>query len=157
VEIDVGRVEPVGIGSQGAAHPVAAGGDHQPVRGLHRPAPRDEFAGQPVKQLGVAWFLPHDAEVVDCPHQPLAKMVLPEPVDQDARQERIGAGIDHAPGQLEPAAALGDSRLVRASQDFEKPPRYECARIAVTASISRLFSGRPGTTAGPVKPPASAP
>ena len=82
----------------------------------------------------MAWLLAHEAEIVNGSHQPLAEMVLPEPVDQDPRQERIGTRIDHLSGEFEPAAAVGDARLAGATEDFEKPPGDRRARIAVIAA-----------------------
>ena len=101
---------------------------------LERPAPGDQLAGQPVEQLGMAGFLAHGAEVVGRLDDPFAEMVLPDPVDQHARQERVGRGIDHPPGQLEPAAAAGSpADESEPAQDLQEPPRDDLAEVFVTA------------------------
>ena len=54
-----------------------------------------QLGGQPVEQLGMARLSPHGAEVIGRLDDPFAEMMLPEPVDQHARQQRIGRRVDH--------------------------------------------------------------
>ena len=65
----------------------------------------DEAAGQVVEQLGMRRRRPADAEIVRGLDDALAEVVLPDPVHEDARRQRIGPVGDPL-GQLAPPAAL---------------------------------------------------
>ena len=48
------------------------------------PAPGDKFGCQPVEQLGMGGRLAHATEITRCAGQSLAKMILPDAIDDHA-------------------------------------------------------------------------
>ena len=67
------------------------GARHDPlVERLEPPAVLDQLGGQPFEQLGVGRALALRAEVVGGGDDPAAEVVLPEPIDGDARRQRPG-------------------------------------------------------------------
>ena len=70
---------------------------------LEPPAGGHKLGGQPVEQLGMAGRVAHDAEIVRRGDEPLAKMELPDPVDDHARRQRV-LGAGQPASQPEPAA-----------------------------------------------------
>ena len=73
---------------------------------LDTPSRFDEPASEPIEELGVRGGLAAGAKVVARRHEPTAKMLLPDPVDHDARRERVLFTGDPA-GEFDPAAAAG--------------------------------------------------
>ena len=112
-------------------------GHDQPVQRLEPPAARHELARQPVEQLGMRRRLAQPAEVARCGHEPLAEMILPDPVDDHPRaQADCRPGRASAPG---PAAA-------RSSQ--ARPPRARSWRVRVEGP-----RGSPGSMGSGLRPP----
>jgi hypothetical protein len=68
---------------------IQGGGDHQPMQRLLAPASCHDFRGEPVEQLRVGRGLAARAEVAGRRHDSAAEVMLPEPVDDDARREGI--------------------------------------------------------------------
>ena len=68
--------------------------DDPAVKGLEPPAAADEFAREPVEQRGMDRFIALGAKIVGGSRQPLAEMVLPDPVDGDPRQQAAGPLLD---------------------------------------------------------------
>ena len=58
-------------------------------------------------------------EIVHAADDALSEMMLPQPVDEDARQDRRLEWIDHMLGQFEPAAAVVGQLHLRAADDFQ--------------------------------------
>ena len=96
-------------------------GDDQAEQGLRVPARAHVLAGQPVEQLGMARRLALGAEVLLGLDQADAEQLRPEPVDGDARGQRI-AGIDEpapAPGgRAVPLPAAGGTRPARRARPW---------------------------------------
>jgi hypothetical protein len=70
--------------------PISGAGDDQPMDRLEPPAAGRELVGEPLQQLRMRGPLAADAEVADGAHQALPEVVLPDPVDHHAGQERAG-------------------------------------------------------------------
>ena len=86
--------------------PPGAGGQDQPVNPLERPAGRDQFRRQPVEQFRVSGEDSVHAEIVECRGEAGAEVVLPKPVDDHPRRERVVRGRDPL-RQLESPLLLG--------------------------------------------------
>src|SRR5262245_18850197 len=56
---------------------------------FHRPAVLNELAGEPVEQLRMRRGIDARAKIVGGADQTPAEVVLPQPVDQDARRQRV--------------------------------------------------------------------
>src|SRR5688572_19915297 len=56
---------------------------------LETPPALHELDGEPVQQFGMGRLLTHLAEIVDCRHDAAAEVMVPHPVDDDARGQRI--------------------------------------------------------------------
>ena len=81
-------------------------GEHDlAVDRLDRPAGGDEPGGEPVEQLGMGRRFAAEPEVGRRGDDPPAEVVLPDPVDHDARRQGI-VGLSQPLRQLEPSAAL---------------------------------------------------
>ena len=75
-----------------------------------------------IQQLGMSRPRSQHAEVVDGRHNPPAKHMLPDPVHQYPRHQRV---VRAGPllGQFPPAAAAGGREWFLTRQGFERPPR----------------------------------
>ncbi len=56
---------------------------------LERPLLSDQLGGQPVEQFGMARHRTTAAEIIGRGDQPLAKVVLPEPIDDHPGRQRM--------------------------------------------------------------------
>ena len=114
---------------------------------LEPPAVRDVPAGQPVEQLGMRRRAAVEAEVAGRGDDPLAEVVVPDPVDHHPRRQRIGRVADPA-RQGEPALALGGVlRRARAAGRSRRPPREPPRRPAASGRRGGARgSGRAGRT-----------
>jgi NAD(P)-dependent dehydrogenase (short-subunit alcohol dehydrogenase family) len=101
----------VGIDPRRSRHsarclPVGGGSHDQPVHPLQAPrgtvGGMQQLAGEPVEQFRMRGKAPLKTEVAGCPHQSLAKMKAPQPVDDDPRRERIGGVGDPFGERLAP-------------------------------------------------------
>ena len=102
-----------------------------------------ELRGQIVEPLGMGGALAHHPEVIGCADDALAERVLPEPVDQDTRQQRIGSG-GHALCQLQSAAALLRAQRSAAITHFQKATgHHPTRRPVVAAQMDRLVHAVP--------------
>jgi len=111
-----------------AARTEGAGRDHEPQQVLHRPAVVREVIGQEIQQFRMRGLLTRTAPVVRRPHQRLAEMPLPDPVDHDPRRERI--------------VGTGDPPRRNATATSRSP--YQ------GSATWRLVASRPGATTNPV-------
>src|SRR5262249_41646773 len=82
------------------------------VQSLQRPVLLHQECGQVVEQLRVARAVPERAEIRGSADDPLAEVVLPDAVRDDARGERIET-VGNGLGQLQAACPTGE-RLRRA-------------------------------------------
>ena len=114
----------------------------QAVHGLDRPARLHEPAGQPVEQLGMGRRLALAAEVAGRADDPLAEVVLPDPVDHHAGGHRVVGPGDPA-RQLQPAAPRGDRGRLPAREGLREVPRDAARRAARSSPGCR--SARPGS------------
>src|SRR6266852_1991348 len=73
------------------------------------------------------------AKIPRSAHDPLAKVMLPDPVDHDASGQRIGRTGDPA-RQLHPAAAPRNRRLVLTGKDAREAARHELAKPIITTA-----------------------
>src|SRR5205823_2924245 len=69
------------------------------------PTVADKLAGQPIEQLGVSRRRTGFSEVAQRRDDPCSKVVLPEPIDDDARGERV-IGCSQPARKREPSARL---------------------------------------------------
>ena len=84
-------------------------GHDQGVERLDAPPLADEFGREPVEQLRMGWGHARTAEVVRGGDDPVAEVLLPDPVDEDPRgQGMIGPGEPAREGEPPPRA--GSSR-----------------------------------------------
>ncbi len=77
-------------------------------------------AARSSSKLGVSRLPPHHPEVIGGRHDPLAEVVLPDPVDHHPGQQRI-PGINHPLRKFEPAAPRSRDGLLPACDRFKKP------------------------------------
>ena len=124
---------------------------------LGAPALVDQATRQPVEQFGMAGRLGAEAEVAGRADQPGAEVVHPDPVDPDARRQRIG-GVDDRPRQLQPPAPVRERLRVGPGDRGEevaghlvplvrRVPPPEDARLAQLRAIDqghRVRRGRRG-------------
>src|SRR6185369_7719673 len=113
------------------------GAEDQAVERLDRPTAVDEPAGEVVEQLGMGRRRAADAEIVRRLDDALPEMVLPDPVHEDARRERI-VPISNPLRELPPAAAPFVRRQRLAAQDLEEPPRNFGAQVPGLAPDQHL-------------------
>ena len=128
--VELGQVRKIGVF---ARLPKSLAGHDQPIQLLDAPAVIDEPHGQPVEQFGMRRPRAHLAKIVRRGHQPAAKMLLPDAVDDHPGGERIrgrsdplrqrqpaaiGPGGNRVPGGrlLAIARAEGRARARRAKQ-----------------------------------------
>ena len=90
---------------------------------LERPLVLDELAGEPVEQFGMRGGRAADAEVVFGGDEPLAKMMLPDAVDDHPRGERVVRPCQPV-GQVLAAAARLVSRQRIAPEHGQKASRH---------------------------------
>jgi hypothetical protein len=83
--------------------PINGAGHQQPVHGLHAPTAPDEFAGQPVEQLGVGGRRPRFAEIAGRLDERLAEVMLPQPVHHHPGGQRM-IGPHQPSGEGQPAS-----------------------------------------------------
>ena len=105
----------------------------EPVHPLDLPAASHEFVGQPVEQFRMRRRLAELAEVVGRRHDAAAEVVLPQPIDEHPRRQRIVLGGDPVRQHRAPAARL------RALIRLRPAP----------ASANPSTLGKPGTTLAP--------
>ena len=75
---------------------------------LNGPAFSHEPTREPIKQLRVSGSLPHPPKVTRSTNQPLAKMVLPDPVHNHSSGQRVlRAGNPTGKGQTAEVGSLG--------------------------------------------------
>ncbi len=67
------------------------------------------------------------AEVARRAHDPLAEMHFPDAIHDHSRRERIARADDRL-GQLQPPAALGETRRLAIAQDAQVSPRRDLAQ-----------------------------
>src|SRR5262249_32332824 len=72
-----------------ALHLIGVREHDAPMKVAEAPAVGDEIARQPVEQLRVGWWIALLSEIVRRAHQAVAEMPTPNPIDDDARGERI--------------------------------------------------------------------
>src|SRR5262249_56282975 len=111
-------------------------------RGWEGAAAVEGGGGEAVEQLRMAGLPAHGAEVVRGLDDPLAEVVLPEAVGQDAWRQGIATRVDQPVGQLQATAAGGGRGHRLAAEDLEEPAGGELAE--------GLLAG-PGM--GPLVPP----
>src|SRR5262249_3123257 len=82
----VGWVLRGGSGRLGAMRSLAIGGTchHLAMKALDAPVVVEQLAGEPIEQLGMAWWCSEAAEVAGRFGQAAAKMLLPKAIGQDA-------------------------------------------------------------------------
>src|SRR4051794_33909979 len=99
---------------------------------LDRPALLDELSRQIVEQLGMRRRRAHDAEVVGSANDAVAKVMLPEAIDENACAEWVCRN-DQSPGQLQTTAP----RCARGhvgTKYFGRPARRSVADRLVVAA-----------------------
>src|SRR5579884_2367391 len=69
-------------------------------------------------------FVADNAEIVRGRNDAATEQVMPNAVDQDARQKRIDRGIDHLSRQFQASAAVPCSQWSRAGERFQKSTRH---------------------------------
>src|SRR5215471_15654614 len=89
---------------------------------LDRPTLLDKSRGEVIQELGVRWTLPKLSEVAGRAYDALAEMRFPDAIHDHSRRERI-AWADDRLGQLQPPAALGETRGLAVAQDAQISPR----------------------------------
>ncbi len=100
VQPEVVRIGGVRVLVGARRHPVRAAQHHGPDRLLERPAVPDQLDREVVEQFGVRRRLAEDAEVIDRGHDAPAEQVVPEPVDDHARDERVAGRVGHLARQF---------------------------------------------------------
>ncbi len=80
-----------------------------------------------------------NAEVVHGSDDASTEQVMPQPVDLDARQERIAGRVDYLLGQFQPTAALADSRFFSAGQCLKESAWHDIPWRLVRAANEDLF------------------
>ena len=119
---------------------------------LQRPAVPDQPLRQVIEQRGVAGAVAGLPEVARRADDPLAEMMLPQPVHDHSRRERI-VGCGDGFGQFPSAAAIGERRRISAGQHLQEPPRRFVAKVLrvpadVDAQVLRLRDVLDGTQVG---------
>src|SRR6187431_2533594 len=71
---------------------------------FHRPSLAHEGRRQPVEQFRIRWLCTGQSEVIRCADEALAKMLLPDAINDYARRQRI-AGRDNPVSQGGASAA----------------------------------------------------
>jgi len=129
-EKDVARIAFQKLGRYCRRLTIRGSRNEQSLHAFHFPALPGEFGRQPIEQFRVGRCVTLLSKVVRGRHQPLAKKMLPIPVNGDARGQRV-LGIDNPPGQAEPIprSALRQGGSIRGA-------------AAETASPGRLYSPR---------------
>ena len=127
------RVGGEGLRRSGAALLVGAGEHNRLVQLLHRPAVGDEGVREPIQQLGMGWKLAADPEVAGRSDQSRSEVVHPDPVDHDARRERIVFVCDRL-RQFEASAAIFERGGLGTGDAGEEPARYALAVVAGVAA-----------------------
>src|SRR5262249_18701281 len=121
-----------------ACHLVGACQQQLPVHLLDGPALPGELRCQVIEQFRVGGALAEKAEVIDGTDDALAEMVLPDPIDHHSRHEGTRR-IEHAPGQIEPAAAIEIGLLRCAADRFQETPWHNLTEVLVTATDENAF------------------
>ena len=86
----IGWIDPVRIRIHVTGGPVGQACHQETVHGLDAPTTLDHLDGKPVEQLGVRRLLAQDAEIIRRGDEAASKVILPEPVDDDAGCSRVG-------------------------------------------------------------------
>ena len=130
--------------------PIRRAGDDQPVHRLQAPASADQLGGQPVQQLGVRRLFAHRAEVAGRGDESAAEMMLPEPVDDHPRGQRV-FGADQPVRQGASAAARPRGGMAasrggppRRAEDGRKRRRPARAPGGEIAAPQQVRGGAPG-------------
>ena len=147
--------------------PVRRGGDDQAVQVLDLPSPFHEPRREVVEQLRMARPAAVEAEVARRLDQPLAEVVIPEPVHEDAGRQRVARGRSASapgpravgprarpgPGRSRPTARRAPSgppgrRPRRACGNRRAPGRRRRRLLGITRAPPReRLAGRPAATA----------
>ena len=113
------------------------------MHGFHAPLPLDEFASQPIQQLGMGGRHSSLAEIAGRAHDALAEMMLPDAVHHDARGERV-VGRGDPIGKAAPAIArFGVRRRLREWSLARGRDRCVTAAPAGEAATAALPRWRP--------------
>src|SRR5260370_1581662 len=97
------------------------------MQSLERPAVGNKLTSQGIEQLGMSRRLAELAEIAGRAHDPGAKVLLPDAVDDHAGRQRMVRPGKPA-RQLEPAAALCDRRLSLAREQDGEPSWNQFAK-----------------------------
>ena len=117
---------------------------------MERPARLDQAQRQVVEQLGMRRRSAIAAEIARRVDDAGAKVVLPEPVHQDARRQRVVRAND-PPRQSKAALGLAQAGLAAASASFEDAkPLYERSQRLFGNGDGLVQRMTPGKFAGNV-------
>ena len=160
------RVDRGGAGVLGGPLPVGGAVEDEPVQPLDAPAPGDEPAGEPFEQFRMARGIAAEPEIARRPHQTLAEVVLPDPVDHHPRREAACAAVDVGHPERQRRALEGRLRrqvFVRSTcegqvivggpaaeedgQDADRDPFLAAQRVAAVEEPGR-GGGRRGVDQG---------
>src|SRR5678815_3161081 len=82
--------------------------------------------------------IPHESKVARRAHDPGTEVMMPDPIRDHARRQRILRARDRL-GQLEPPAALLERGRFAIAQRRQESPRYFLAQILRTAADSHAL------------------
>ena len=140
------RVDPLALGIAARGLPVGGGEHEHLVEALQLPSVFREVTGQPVQEIRVGGPEAEPAEVRRGRDQARSKMVHPDAVDEDARNERVGP-VGQPAGVGEPAARGGNARVVlrkRLRGQHAEAGRGDLfLRLSVVAAVEDVRGGDP--------------
>ena len=128
------RVGRQGFGRRFRALLIGGRKHDEPLHCLNRPSRLHKPFRKKIEQFRMRRPRTPFAEIVGSSHDPFAKVMLPQAIDQHTRGQWV-IGPSEPSSQLQPPAALVDGRLVSTCQYFWEASRHNGAKVlGITAN-----------------------